>query len=92
MSTELLAAVDAVVRAATTPPKGWDAEPGKLWNTQALLDAVEALVRLRQGGVCHVPVEEMREVLRQCWYWFDDHDDRKTGTELHDMLRKVVGS
>lgn len=50
MSNELLVAIDAVVAAATTPPKGWEAEPGKLWNTSALLDAVEKLVRLRQGG------------------------------------------
>lgn len=47
---------------------------------------------LKKSEERHVPTEEMREALRQRWYWFDDHDDRKTSAELHDMLRKVVGS
>lgn len=51
MSNELLAAVDAVVAAATTPPAGWEDEgDGRLWSTEALMDAVEKLVRLRQSG------------------------------------------
>lgn len=51
MSNELLVAIDDVVIAATTPPAGWEDEgDGRLWNTEALMDAVEKLVRLRQGG------------------------------------------
>lgn len=34
--------------------------------------------------------ERLRELLRQCWYWFDDHDDRMTSAEIHKALKDVL--
>lgn len=47
---------------------------------QAVLDR-EAMRKERDAAI---------EVLRQCWYWFDDHDDRLPSHEIHTMLRKLV--
>lgn len=35
-------------------------------------------------------LNDAREVLRQCWYWFNDHDDRLTSSEIHRMLKEVL--
>ena len=35
--------------------------------------------------------ERMRELLRQCWYWFDNHDDnRMTSFEIHKLLKEWI--
>ena len=35
--------------------------------------------------------ERLRELLRQCWYWFDDHDDnRMTSFEIHKLLKEWI--
>lgn len=43
---------DAIVKAATTPPSGWEGEAdGGLWDTQELRDAIENLVRSHPAQV-----------------------------------------
>lgn len=37
-------------------------------------------------------LERLREIIRQCFYWFDGHDDRMTSSELHALLAKEMPS
>ncbi len=44
------------------------------------------------GDECsYCRIGELTMALQQCWFWFDDHDDRMTSAELHALIKKTLG-
>lgn len=66
--------------------------PGLIEHLHAMgrFDLSSMLTRERIAMVSEIA--RLREVVRQCFYWFDDRDDRMTSRELHAMLAKEMPS